>query len=216
MKWIYLSIFIITTTIHLIASLKQNKRVRDLTKGYILLSILGFYLEWIDVPSYLAVFAIIFSWLGDVFLIPHGVKWFTIGGIFFWISHGFFIAEYNRFVDFSIVPWWSIVLIGVLYTVNVVFSFSKLKEHLPKPLFYPMFFYLLTNGAMNAFAWFRLISTGLTIGSILTVIGAILFFLSDTSLFFVRFKKNSKLQTHFIVMLTYSIGEFLIILGLLL
>ena len=32
----------------------------------------------------------------------------------------------------------------------------------------------------------------------------------------VRFKKDSRLKTHFVVMLTYSLGEFLIILGLIL
>ena len=46
-------------------------------------------------------------------------------------------------------------------------------------------------------------------------VGAALFFISDGTLFFVRFKKDTRLKTHFLVMLTYSIGEFLIILGLL-
>ena len=48
-----------------------------------------------------------------------------------------------------------------------------------------------------------------------TLIGAALFFISDSSLFFVRFNKDSRLKTHFLVMLTYSIGELLIVLGLL-
>ncbi|MBO7389241.1 MAG: hypothetical protein J6T95_01850, partial [Oscillospiraceae bacterium] len=92
--------------------------------------------------------------------------------------------------------------------------FSKLKPHLPKPLFYPMLLYLLINGAMNCFAIFRSISLS-SLPGIVTAIGAALFFVSDSSLFFVRFHKNSALKTHFLVMLTYSIGEFLIILGLL-
>ena len=49
---------------------------------------------------------------------------------------------------------------------------------------------------------------------LVTAMGALLFFLSDSSLFLVRFHKNSPLKTHFWVMLTYSLGEFLIILGL--
>ena len=52
------------------------------------------------------------------------------------------------------------------------------------------------------------------VAGIITCIGAILFFISDSSLFFVRFKKDCLLKTHFLVMLTYSIGEFLIVLGL--
>ena len=54
-----------------------------------------------------------------------------------------------------------------------------------------------------------------TLPAIVTMVGAALFFVSDSSLFFVRFKKDSRLKTHFLVMLTYSIGEFLIVLGLL-
>ena len=49
---------------------------------------------------------------------------------------------------------------------------------------------------------------------IVTAVGALLFFISDSSLFFVRFHKDSRLKTHFLVMLTYSLGEFLIVLGL--
>ena len=50
----------------------------------------------------------------------------------------------------------------------------------------------------------------------ITAIGALLFYISDTALFFVRFNKDSRLKTHFLVMLTYSLGEFLIVLGLVL
>ena len=105
-------------------------------------------------------------------------------------------------------------LLSVFFAVTVAFIFSKLKPHLPKALFYPMFLYLLINGAMNCFAIFRCVSNP-TPATITTAVGAALFFVSDTSLFFVRFKKDSKLKTHFVVMLTYSIGEFLIVLGLL-
>jgi hypothetical protein len=52
--------------------------------------------------------------------------------------------------------------------------------------------------------------------SVITALGALLFYISDTALFFVRFNKDSRLKTHFPVMLTYSLGEFLIVLGLIL
>ena len=129
------------------------------------------------------------------------------------ISHAFFIAGYCNEIKFASIPIVLIILLGVFFAVTVAFIFSKLKPHLPKALFYPMFLYLLINGAMNCFAIFRLVS-GPTPATITTAIGAALFFVSDTSLFFVRFNKESRLKTHFLVMLTYSIGEFLIVLGL--
>ena len=158
--------------------------------------------------------ALIFSWIGDVLLIPRGVKWFTAGGIAFMISHAFFVAGYWKDVDFARIPALLIPALALFFSVTVAWLFSKLRPHLPKALFYPMFLYLLINGTMNCFAIFRAVSLA-TWPAVVTAIGAALFFVSDSSLFFVRFKKDSRLKTHFLVMLTYSIGEFLIILGLL-
>lgn len=215
MKFVYLAIFIIFTTIHLYGSYKNNKSLRNATKGIILLSILGFYLESVDTPSWFLIIALLTSWLGDMLLIPNGVKWFTAGGISFMISHGFFIASYSETFSFCNVPVWLIIVLALLFSAAVTFIFSKLKQYLPKALFYPMFLYLLINGGMNCFAIYRMIAS-FGINTLITAIGAILFFISDSSLFFVRFNKNSVMKTHFLVMITYSIGEFLIILGMVL
>ena len=214
MKTAFLAVFVLSTAVHLYASLRKDTRLRNLSKPFLLLSLLGFYITAARAPTAAIILALLFSWLGDVLLIPKGVKWFTAGGIAFMISHGFFIAGYWKDVDFSGIPVVLIVLLALFFAATVSFVFSKLKPHLPKALFYPMFLYLLINGAMNCFAIFRCVSNP-TAATITTAIGAALFFVSDTSLFFVRFKKDSRLKTHFLVMLTYSIGELLIVLGLL-
>ena len=214
MKYVFLAIFIIVTSIHLYASLKQDKKLRNQTKPFILLSLLGFYLLAARAPSTWIILALIFSWLGDVLLMPKGVKWFTAGGICFMISHVFFILGYLKDVSFGTIPVWLVILLAVLFFAAVTCIFSKLKPHLPKALFYPMYLYLLINGAMNCFAIFRWVSFPAA-ATVITAIGAVLFFISDSSLFFVRFNKDSRLKTHFLVMLTYSIGQLLIVLGLL-
>ena len=214
MKYVFLAVFFVSTAIHLYASLQQNSRLRNITKPFILLSLLGFYVLAARSISAAIVLALIFSWIGDILLIPKGTKWFTAGGIAFMISHAFFILGYLKDIVFSRIPVVLIILLALFFAAAVAFIFSKLKLHLPKALFYPMFLYLLINGAMNCFAIFRCVSMP-TVATITTAIGAALFFVSDTSLFFVRFKKDSRLKTHFLVMLTYSIGEFLIVLGLL-
>lgn len=213
MKWFFLALFIVVTTIHLYASLKQNKKLRAKSKPFILLSLIGFYVLSTETISWAIVAALFFSWVGDVFLIPKGVKWFTIGGIGFMISHAFFILGYNYEVNFSVVQSGAIIILAAVFVTAVSIIFSKLRVFLPKALFYPMFFYLLLNGTMNCFAVFRMLSNT-TISTISTCVGAFLFFISDSSLFFVRFNKNCRLKTHFLVMLTYSIGELLIVLGL--
>ena len=213
MKTVVLIIFFAVTCVHLYASLKQDRKLRNLTKPFILLSLLAWYCLSAERISLTVVAALLFSWLGDVLLMPKGVKWFTAGGIAFMISHFFFILSYAKDTDFSRIPFWIIPVLGIAFTAASVTIFHYLRPHLPKGLFYPMLLYLLINGTMNCFAWFRSLTLNKQAG-LITAIGALLFFISDSSLFFVRFKKNSRLKTHFLVMLTYSIGEFLIVLGL--
>ena len=112
--------------------------------------------------------------------------------------------------DCKFVTWGNLDLTELQQNMD----YYRLANPFPKPLFYPMLLYLLINGTMNCFALFRLISLP-CIATVITCIGAFLFFISDSTLFFVRFKKDGRIKTHFWVMLTYSIGELLIIIGLL-
>ena len=215
MKYAMLVIFTITTTIHLYASYNKNQPLRNASKPWILLSLLGYYVYSVEQIKLTVVLALVFSWIGDMFLILKGVKWFTIGGISFMISHFFFILSYIEFIEFSKLNTILVITLISIFVISSCIIFKYLKPHLPKPLFYPMLLYLIINGMMNCFAWFRSICASSGV-AIITAIGALLFYISDSSLFFVRFDKNSKLKTHFLVMLTYSIGELLIVLGLVL
>ncbi len=210
-----LAMFVLATTVHLNASLKQNKMLRNKTKPFILIGLMGFYLGAASPVILSVILALFFSWLGDMLLIPKGTKWFTAGGIAFMVSHAFFILSYVQDTDFGRIPAAVLILLPAAFIAASLVIFRYLRPHLPKGLFYPMLFYLILNGAMNCFAWFRAITVGGAAG-IITAVGALLFFVSDSSLFFVRFHKDSRLKTHFLVMLTYSLGEFLIILGLIL
>lgn len=215
MDKIALALFFIVTGVHLYASIRQDKALRAKTKPFILLTLLAYYCFSAEPVLMTVVLALIFSWIGDVLLIPHGNKWFTAGGISFMISHFFFVITYARMTDMSKVPQAALIVLPLMFAAATVIIFIKLQPHLPKPLFWPMLLYLLINGSMNCFAWFRSMSSPGTAASI-TAIGALLFYISDTSLFFVRFNENGRLKTHFLVMLTYSLGEFLIVLGLIL
>ena len=213
MGHIFLITFGFFTIWHLIASLKQNEDNRKFSKGFILFSIIAFYLSVASEPSWLVLLALFFSWVGDLFLIPKGTKWFVAGGISFMISHILFIACYGVRIDFSNISYVYFIAFGALYLVIVTLVFKELKQYLPKAIYYPMFLYLVINGAMNTFAICRFISD-MSRGPFITMIGAVLFFISDVILFFVRFNENCRLKTHFAVMLTYSIGELLIVVGL--
>ena len=213
LKYLMLVLFFVSAGIHLYASLKKDKPLRNKTKPFILLTLLGFYLCAAKPIVLFVVLALAFSWLGDVLLIPSGIGWFTAGGIAFMVSHVFFILSYSQQIDFAQLSPETVAILITFFVVTSLVLFHFLKPYLPKPLFYPMLLYLILNGLMNCFAWFRALTAGGLAGWI-TAVGAFLFFLSDSSLFFVRFHKKSPLKTHFWVMLTYSLGEFLIVLGL--
>lgn len=207
--------FVIFTYIHLYASLKQDKPLRNKSKPFIILSLMGFYCYSVEIIEPFVILALLFSLIGDLLLIPKGIKWFASGGVSFLIGHLFFIFTYLKYIDFNLINKYIIVVLPLLFITSSLIIFKYLKPHLPELIFYPMLIYLIVNGLMNCFAWFRSLCL-LNFAGLISAIGAFLFYISDTSLFFVRFKKDCILKTHFLVMLTYSLGELLIILGLIL
>ena len=214
MKGVFLVLFTAVTAVHLCASARRNTKLRNATKPFILLSLLGFYCFAARDLSAVVILALLFSWLGDVLLIPKGTKWFAAGGVAFMVSHAFFIAAYREGLVFAALPPALVLLPILFFTSAAALLFAGLKPYLPGELLWPILLYLLINGAMNCFAVFRCVSLG-TLAGFSTAAGAALFFLSDSLLFFIRFKKSRQLRTHFPVMLCYSLGELLIVWGLL-
>ena len=129
MKYIFLAIFIVSTAFHLYASLRKETKKRNISKPFIILSLLGFYVLAARQVSAAIVIALILSWIGDVLLIPKGIKWFTAGGISFMIGHFFFILGYLKDIDFASIPVFLIILLAIFFTAAVLFIFSKLKPH---------------------------------------------------------------------------------------
>ena len=169
-----------------------------------------------DKISVLLILALATSWLGDVLLIPEGNGWFTAGGISFMLTHFLFIALYASNLDFKTLPWlWAIPVAVFYYGISAVIIY-KLKPTTPKMMLIPMYLYLLSNSTMNVFSLMQLITLRST-GAIVAYIGAFLFFVSDCTLFLVRYYKNPSIvfKKHFTVMLTYVLGELLITQGML-
>lgn len=214
MNYLFLAVFIIVSAVHLYGSYKDDRRIRNISKGFILPALVGYYALSVPEPSWLVIAALLTSWLGDVLLIPKGVGWFTAGGISFMASHFLFIMIYLPQVSFALVPWWLVAIIAAVYLTVVVLVFRALKPYLPKPLFWPMLLYLMINGGMNMFALMQLLCMPCAATAV-TFIGAVMFFISDSTLFFVRFhKKDVVWKRHFIVMLTYIAAELLITQGI--
>ena len=100
---------------------------------------------------------------------------------------------------------------GISVTVTL-----KLKGNIPVAMIVPMILYLLANSTMNLAALTQLMTLR-NAGAAVAYAGAVFFFISDCTLYLVRYHTNKNLifKKHFTVMLTYLLGECLITVGLL-
>lgn len=216
MHHLILALYVLISAVHLYHSWKDIPKKRALTKPWPLLLLTVYYICAAGEVSWILVAALLTSWLGDVLLVPKGHGWFTAGGISFLLSHFLFIAVYAPSVAFGSIPWLLVVPVALVYYGISIMIIRAVKPTTPKLMVIPMWLYLIANSTMNIFALMRCLTLR-TPGSLVAVIGAVLFFISDCTLFLVRYypKKQLIFKKHFTVMLTYLAGEALITLGIL-
>lgn len=219
LRFIFLGLLCIVTAVHLKDSWNDDSKKRRRTKPFLLILILLYYIFSAENISWVLVCALVTSWIGDILLMGKGNKWFTAGGISFMLSHFFFIAVYMINVlsrSFDGVLWWIVIPLAAIYLTVAFFVVRALKPTMPKSMLIPMYIYLICNSLMNIFALIQLM-TYRNAGSVVAYIGAVLFFVSDCTLYLVRYYKNENLifKRHFTVMLTYVLGELLIAQGIL-
>ena len=216
MQYVFLSLFVIVSVIHLIDSWRDNAKRRAYTKPLLLILLLLFYFFAAKEISWVLAAALLFSWLGDVLLIPKGTPWFIAGGIAFLVSHILFIFAYLPAIRWERAVWWILIPAALLYYGISVTVTLKLKGNIPVAMIVPMILYLLANSTMNLAALTQLMTLR-NAGAAVAYAGAVFFFISDCTLYLVRYHTNKNLifKKHFTVMLTYLLGECLITVGLL-
>ena len=214
---VFFVLFLAASAVHLWDSWKDNGKRRKITKPMLLLTLLAFYCCATDQFSWVLAAALLTSWLGDVLLMPSGAKWFVSGGISFLISHLLFIFVYLPQVKAASVIWWILIPAAILYYgVSVKVTLSVKDNMESKAMLAPMILYLLINSTMNLFAMAQLMTLK-SAGAVVAYLGAVFFFLSDCTLYLVRYHSNKDLifKKHFTVMFTYLLGECLITVGML-
>ena len=219
LRFVFLALLTIATVIHLIDSWHDDSKKRRRTKPFLLILILLYYIFSADKISIFLCGALITSWIGDILLMGTGNKWFTAGGISFMLSHFLFIAVYahNLFIKpVEGIIWWIVIPAAIIYYGISLMIIRALKSTTPKAMLVPMYIYLLCNSTMNIFSLMQLMSFR-SAGAVIAYIGAVLFFVSDCTLYLVRYYKDKNLifKRHFTVMLTYVLGELLIAQGVL-
>lgn len=226
MNQVFLVIFICVSSIHLAGCCMRQVLVRNITKGMILLSLMGYYLCSVasliteKTPAHFLILMttamILSSLTGDLLLMHKGMKWFITGGVSFLLTHILLIIIFCHYILISRCIWWCIVLYVLCLCGIGVLLYHRIKRFLPGTVLILMFCYLFVNGLMNVFALLLLMSA-LQTAFICIFTGAMLFFASDAVLFLVRFDKKSRIyRNHFIVMFTYILAKFLLVQGIIL
>ena len=215
LPYIFLALYVIVSGIHLFHSWSDDPK-RRYSKPFLLILLILYYVFSTDKFSWALLCALATSWLGDVLLIPKGTKWFVAGGISFLFCHVVFVIVYFPAVVWQNVIWWILIPAAILYYGISVRLTLTIKHNVPIAVLIPMIFYLIMNSTMNLFALAQLMTLH-SAGSIVAYIGAVSFFISDCTLYLVRYHDNKELifKKHFTVMLTYLLGEALITIGML-
>lgn len=148
--------------------------------------------------------ALVFSWLGDVLLQNPGDLGFLLGMAAFGLAHVAYIVLYLGPLRTRRLPRWGLAL-GILLGASWWFSMVAALALWLGSLLVPVALYGLVLGAAAVCA--------LTTRPLVAV-GAFVFLMSDTLLAFDRFVPGfSVLDADFAIMFTYSLGQALIIAG---
>jgi len=201
-------IFAIFSLGNIISAQKSYKVGKYLTKPFLMPLLLLIYLSGTCSPKAVIIFALVFAFLGDVFLMPEGI-FFNLGLGSFLIGHLFYIIALAQ-------PIGKIPLIFYIFIIPYLiyghYVYIKLLPYI-KSMKVPIFLYLTTITTMSFLSILRGWSiTGYEFW--LPFIGSILFIASDTMLAFNIFKVKTKDLDSYI-MATYIGAELLIVLGFL-
>ncbi|MGN6294422.1 MAG: lysoplasmalogenase [Chitinophagaceae bacterium] len=206
--------FAIVLAAHLLALLFRIEIMDRITKPLIVITVAGyFFYTTKDVQSRLKVWigsALLFSWGGDILLMFQDKKslFFLLGLSSFLLAHIFYIIFLHKVrLAEKIKPrLWTLLVIAIYYSVLITFLSPWLGEmRLPVRVYGMVISFMLLLALHLLFLANR--KAGLYIA-----IGAILFVLSDSLLAINKFYQSFE-AAGFLIMLTYGLAQFLLIIG---
>ena len=209
MSAIILGVYVLVGVIHEVSAIRFWDKTRKFTKAALMPVLLIYYTVTAANALTVAFIAIIFSWLGDIFLIRKDEpKFFRLGLVAFLLSHVFYIITLVFMTHGLQLPA-LVVSIGAALVAE--FLLPKIINP-PKAMRGAVIVYGIVILAMSVCALQYMLS-GLSSGSALLFAGSIVFIFSDTLMTYLSFGKKPK-YFNAITMLPYIIAQGLIIFGL--
>lgn len=210
-----LIVYIIVSSIHLLASFKENETLRKLSKPLIMLTIIAtliIYMISYKKSYILLLLALIMGFLGDVLLLAKNKFFlFVMGAFAFLIGHLLYIVQMCRILPFHISNYVYLILFIVLiiWSLIVVKIFKNKVGKLS--ICASLYYFILFVGILASLA---VLISYKNIYSLLLFIGFILFFISDVTLAYFKFFKRIK-RSSFYIMITYIIAQALLFYSML-
>ncbi len=196
--------------LHLVACYFRFPKIRTVTKVLLMPLLCALYLVAAPEWKLLVVAALLFGWIGDIFLLFKNGRIFMLLGICsFAIGHVFYIGA---ILSRHPAPHVLMLIPIALCAVWLTFVYKKLIPYAPKFLRKPGFLYALLLSWTGLSALYVLLVTQ-QLPYLIAFIGGLFFMLSDTILTGQQYRKELK-HGNFYVMLTYILAQGLIVLGL--
>jgi uncharacterized membrane protein YhhN len=209
MQVIFLIIFAIAAIIYLVSLFFKNGIFQSIGKACLVPLVLAIYLSGVKSLYIPVVFALVFGWLGDIFLLKiNNVRFFRMGLASFLLGHICYIPSMLHFsgglhLFFLILGLvLAIPMGGLLYVLVRPGRDMKLFV-----IIYEAVILLMSVSALQLF-----IAQGTPFGA-LAFAGSLCFLASDSMLAFFTFRTNPR-HGDFFVMITYIAAQFCITLGL--
>ena len=183
--------------------------MRSVTKVLLMPLLCALYLSAAKEPRLLVIAALVFGWLGDIFLLVKSKTIFMLLGICaFALGHVFYIGE---LLSGYPAPHILMLIPFALCAVWMTFVWKKLLPYAPKSLRKPGFCYALLLSLTGLSALYLLLITHKP-AYLVAFVGGLFFLLSDTLLTGNQYRKELR-HGNFYVMLTYLLAQSLLVLG---
>lgn len=201
--------FIIASILNIIFNYRNNLKGIYVTKPLIMPLLILYYVASAQDINFIIIGALVCGFLGDVFLLD-SKNHFTKGLLSFFCGHILYIVVF--YLSFSIgdVKGFYFVLI-VFYLIYAFLLAKRLFSYLGSLKILGTI-YMGTIMAMSFISLLMMVQT-FNIRTILIFLGTIFFIISDSVLAFDTFKEKNA-NSGVIIMSTYIIAQFLIIIGI--
>ncbi|MBZ9686260.1 lysoplasmalogenase [Clostridium estertheticum] len=211
-KLIIGGLFCIVFVMHIVFSKIDYKKGCYYTKP-LLMPLLGiYYILSVAEVNKLIVIALVFGFMGDVFLMwPQGKNNFMIGLGAFLLGHLCYVLLFLQGISFvKDVPVWFYFIIIIYASIGITVM-KKLTVYLGD-MKVPTYIYMATILLMSFSSLARILVMDMSIAFTLPFIGSLLFLCSDAMLGFYTFKGKFK-NGEIYIMLTYVLAQAFIVGG---